>query len=195
MIPSRLPSPDVSPAFCLTAAFALLIVPVRWVLAWFAAACIHELCHILAIFACGGELRSVRITAGGARLDAILPNTVSEFICPMAGPIGGLLPLFAASRFPHLAICGVIQSFYNLLPLYPMDGGRSLRALLRCVLPPRIAGKAEKGVRLVTLAAIVLAGAYAAFCLHLGIAPLLFCALFFLRSGIIPCKSAGKSVQ
>ena len=53
-----------------------------------------------------------------------------ELICILAGPAASLLLLCLARIFPRVAICGLIQGCYNLLPIAPLDGGRALHCLL-----------------------------------------------------------------
>ena len=53
-----------------------------------------------------------------------------EVVCILAGPLGGLSLLLLCRRFPRVAICGMLQSVYNVLPIYPLDGGRALRGIL-----------------------------------------------------------------
>ncbi len=56
---------------------------------------------------------------------------LEEIIAALAGPIGGLALLFLSRWAPYVAICGAIQSAYNLIPLFPLDGGRAMLRLLQ----------------------------------------------------------------
>lgn len=136
----------ISPGACILAAFLLLAVPLKWLLAAWMAAIIHELCHIAAIHACGGSVCEIKVGAGGAILETASMTAGRELLCALAGPLGSLLLTLLLRHLPELAICGLIQGIYNLLPLYPLDGGRSLRCLFS------FAGeKGEKGFRIIEI--------------------------------------------
>ena len=51
-------------------ALLLLTLPLRWVLACFLAAMVHELGHALAVLLCGGRITGVMLSFHGARMDA-----------------------------------------------------------------------------------------------------------------------------
>ena len=109
---------------------ALLILPIPWLIAAVLAAAFHEFCHFIAACALGITCREIRVAMGGMRM--ILPNLsrIEEWIIAAAGPLGSLFLLVFLRNYPQLAVSGFIQGIFNLLPIYPMDGGRILRCIM-----------------------------------------------------------------
>lgn len=120
-------------------AILLLILPLQWVFAVLVAAIFHELCHGVAVLLCGGCIKSIIISGRGAVMESTPLSVGKESICALAGPVGSLLLLLLARWMPRTAICGVIHGLYNLLPLFPLDGGRILRGLIHGIFSPPLA--------------------------------------------------------
>ena len=121
----------VHPGAWILGALWLLMLTPRWIMGALLAACVHELFHLLWVLACGGELISVSIFPYGARMETTPLTPGREALCALAGPLGSFSLLFIAEHFPEAAICGFVQGTYNLLPIFPLDGGR----ILCCLLP------------------------------------------------------------
>ena len=108
-------------------ALLIFLLPLKWLIASIIAAIIHELGHYCAVYLSGGNIRRFRLDATGAIMDASGLTPQAEILCLIAGPLAGLLPILLIRQLPTIAICGIIQSAYNLLPIYPLDGGRILQ--------------------------------------------------------------------
>ena len=110
------------------------------------------------------------------------PSQMDELLAAAAGPAMNLALLLAFSRtLPRFALVNFCLLAYNLLPFYPLDGGRLLRAVLRTLLPLRAAVWAERGVCLLCGALLLACAGYLTLCWHAGPWPLLVCLLLGLR--------------
>ena len=180
----------------LLGALLLLVLPVPWVLAAVLAALIHELCHLGALWLLGGKLSGIRLMPGAAVMEGSLSGRLRSILAALAGPAGSLLLLLFAEKLPRTAVCGCIQGLYNLLPIYPLDGGRVLRYCLEALCPKkadRVQDLAETG----TAFLLILAAVWAAVGLSQGFWPVL-AALFPVSHRIrrkIPCKQRQMRVQ
>ena len=183
---------------CLALAFLLLILPLRWVLAWLLAAAVHEVCHLLAVWLCGGSVDYLRLDAKGASMAANDLTAAQELFCVLAGPVGAVILLLPLMRvFPATAVCAFFQSAYNLLPFEGLDGGRALRCGLGMVLTERNADRISRGIHFACVAAVLCLGLYGAFWLKLGMAPLILSVWLAIKgkSAKIPCNQAVQAVQ
>ena len=92
----------------------------------------------------------VRLKPGGAAIDAVLPGQGRELLAVLAGPVGSLLLLGVHRWFPRLALCGLVQGLFNLLPVRPLDGGRALYLAVSWLAGPGAGERAARWVGVMT---------------------------------------------
>ena len=118
---------EVDSGFFLVLALMLLLFPLGLVAGIVLAALIHECGHLIAVRLTGGSVLTIRLHAGGARIETAPMPPGKAAVCALAGPAAGALTIFVWRFFPELALAGLVQTVFNLLPIYPLDGGRVVR--------------------------------------------------------------------
>ena len=180
----------IDPWFYLFAAAAVMLLPIRWMLGSISAALFHELCHIAAIIAVDGKVKGILVRPTGAVILIAPMSNLKELVCAAAGPTGSFLLLAAGRWFPEIAICGLVQGTFNLLPIYPLDGGR----MVMCVFSAICDEMAEIITGYISLISAVLMAVYSLF---LGFLPGLFIFAQLTGDALrkIPCKEGKLAVQ
>lgn len=188
---------SVKPAFLIYLALTLLLLPFRWVLAWFTAVAVHELSHLLMLRLLGLTIYNISFDINGAKIEAEHMMNYRELLCALAGPLGGCLLVLFIRVYPELAVCGVLQSVYNMLPIYPLDGGRILRCILNIITHNSVSGNTIKYIEWFVFAMLFSVALYSTFVLKLGVLPLILVFALFLKNKSVkfPCKQAKLIVQ
>ncbi len=137
---------------------------------------VHELAHSLVARAKGIRINSITlmIFGGIATMEEGIPDPKAELPMALVGPVASLVfgilcslmayavPLFNVSPgmagvlifiLGYLGMLNIILCFFNLIPAFPMDGGRVLRAWLAGRMPlhkaTRIAADIGKGFAII----------------------------------------------
>ena len=153
-------------------AVMLLLIPYIWLICAALAALVHELGHIVAIWLFTGKKPESIFHARFAGITLPALHRGAELICTLAGPAAGLMLLLIAPRGSPLAICVVVQTLFNLFPIYPLDGGRALRCVLDMTLQPPKAELVSKIVANIFRSVIVIWAIFVTFHRDYGFVPL-----------------------
>ena len=144
-------------------------------LLFFASVLGHELTHSLVAMRQGEEVRSITlfILGGVAELKGEPESPFKEFSMAFVGPLSSMVialffwaislavrdfsqPIWALTRY--LALINLIVALFNLIPGFPMDGGRVLRAIIW-----RVTGNLRKSTRIASTAGQAIAFLFIAF--------------------------------
>lgn len=123
------PEIRVRGSFWLVLALWMLLIPLQWMMGAVIAATVHELGHMAAIWATGGTAWSVEVGPCGARIETGPMAPETELLCALAGPVAGGLVCLFWRWLPEAAVMAFFQTAFNLLPVFPLDGGRAWRAV------------------------------------------------------------------
>ena len=117
--------------FWLVLGLMVLLFPLRFLAGVVIAALVHELGHLTAVLLTGGRVLGIRLHAGGARIETAPMEPGNAALCALAGPALGALTVLAWRWFPELALAGLVQTAFNLLPVPPLDGWQLLSCLIQ----------------------------------------------------------------
>ena len=177
-------------------ALLLLTLPLDWLTAFFFAAAFHELCHLLVIQLLGGRVCGIKISPGGAVLQTGGLGWGGELLSALAGPMGSLALLSLFRWLPRTALCALVHGVYNLLPIFPLDGGR----ILRCA--AQLVSRKRANIICIWTERIAVGGIFAlailaSFFLRLGMLPLILASFLIIRAlgRKISCKASLLGVQ
>lgn len=118
-------------------------------LGMFASLILHELSHSLVARSYGLKVGGITlfIFGGVAELEEEPHDPKSEFLIAIAGPLmsfalaalfyvvssmmaGGTEPSLTGAVFGYLALINLVLALFNMIPAFPLDGGRMLRAVI-----------------------------------------------------------------
>ena len=178
-------------------ALSFLIIPIQWIAAWIVASIFHEGCHYIALRLSGCRIFRIQVSLNGMVMDTDLSDKSREILCALAGPLCGLLLIIIGRWFPRVALCGIFQSVYNLIPIYPLDGGRAVSGILRKLFSEATAKGIQMWLENGVLLVFLIFGLYSALHLKLGLIPLIFAFILIMKNkrGKCTCKERPLGVK
>lgn len=161
-----------------------LFLPIPTVIAVFISILVHELSHAYVADRLGWMVSGVHIDlfSGSAAIDTNIHERDSIPVVA-AGPISNLILaaisflvaiVFPTTFFATMIVVNILLFLFNILPIYPMDGGRLLRDSLYLKLRDR--RKSVKISAIVSLITTCLVFVYALW--TFSIILMIFCLLF-----------------
>jgi Zn-dependent protease/predicted transcriptional regulator len=129
----------------------------------FASVLAHELTHSLVARSRGEEVRSITLFLfGGVAEIAHEPETAGkEFVIALVGPLSSLVIAFIflgiwitvkgasvpiSALVQYLAVINILLAIFNMIPGFPLDGGRVLRAIIW-----KITGNLKRATRIASV--------------------------------------------
>lgn len=97
------------------------------------AAVLHELGHAAAVYACGGYIQRIELSAAGAVIcQGKSLGYCADCAIALAGPAVGMIAAWVLSMmgYPLAAGANIMLSVFNCLPILPLDGGCALYSLI-----------------------------------------------------------------
>lgn len=138
--------PDALPGASATAYMVMAIVAM---LGLFASLLLHELAHSVVAKSYGVAIKSITLFlfGGVAEMGKEPPSATAELWIALAGPALSLAlaagfwttaqvtgiagaPVLVTAVLSYLALINLVLALFNMLPAFPLDGGRVLRAYL-----------------------------------------------------------------
>ncbi len=173
---------EISPAFIAFLCAYYYFDPAKTFMPFLLSVTAHEAGHLLALAILRVRVHKLRLSFSGAALVTEPMRYTREIAAAAAGPaVNAVLLMIFVNREPMTAFVNLILLAYNLLPFYPLDGGRILRALLHLAFPAETAELTENIV-CGACCLFLLCGAVWLTCIcHAGLWPVIVWGLLAVR--------------
>ena len=160
---------EIRPSFLLFLAAYYYFDPIHSFWPFLSAILAHEAGHLFMLVLFRVPVHRLRLSVGGAVIETVKTTYQQEVLIALAGPAMNLLLLATTSRYlPIFALVNLCLLLYNLLPFYPLDGGRMLRGILRLQFSGKAAKVAEQCITLLGFLTLITAAGYLTFFWNAG---------------------------
>lgn len=141
MIKRRMPAVHISLGFAVIVTIALLTNSYEMFLLTSISVVIHELAHIAMIYFLGGSITGIWLEVCGAHIglnNYPIMSYKKEFAVAAAGPMVSLVSAYFFSLFGRFLVneslyilsgFSCVLGLINLIPAYPLDGGRMIKCI------------------------------------------------------------------
>lgn len=130
----------------------------KWFLCYYAFTIMHEIAHILMALSLKVDMQEVILLPIGvnAKYSSYL-SPWKELLISLAGPLASFLfALFFREK--TYSMMNLLIGIFNLIPLYPMDGGRIIRSFLNIFFSKNITMKICNTIAKTLLVILLLTG-------------------------------------
>ena len=173
----------------ITPGFLAMVCLIGWLdmsvcICFLIAVMIHELSHLITAVLHGGHVERIVFRCCGAVIQTQSMSYTAEIYVALAGPLANIVTtLIAKNRYGQFAVISLLLAIVNLLPIYPMDGGRMLRSALLLCVTPAVAGKILRITAFLVCGVLMLAACwYTAVC-QAGLWPVFASLAILWRAG------------
>lgn len=182
---------EVSPSFC---AMICLIgwVDIQIAKCFLLAVAVHELAHCIVALLCRVRVEQVSFRIFGAVIQTQSMNYGQEILIAMAGPVASLLMAYAFRGMDAVFfIINALLAGVNLLPIYPMDGGRMFQSVLMLNMSPSSVHKIMCVIAFFVCSALMVAACWFSAAFQAGIWPIFAALVVLSRVWESSCAEVG----
>ncbi len=123
-----------SPLFLLLCVFSIVSENIMILLLYLGALLLHETAHLIMAKMLGCEISEIKLLPYGCRMSIVsIDSPWDELMIALSGPVCSLICFMGCRLIPAaagFAKANMYIAMINLLPAYPLDGGRAINALL-----------------------------------------------------------------